>query len=125
MSESLEESREQHRTESEDQAKRRHFANSSIIPKLPNDNRYDLGARTVQQQCHRQLSNGDEKDVDPAGEQSGQHQRKENFSDRLPPVAAARCGTLLEFSMNAQQSRITKANAVRKISNQKCEDDNP
>src|SRR3970040_948376 len=100
MSEPLEEGRKQHRAESENQTKRRHLADSAIFPKLPDDHRYDLRSRTVQQQRHRQLTNSNEKDVDPAGEKRGKHKGKQNFPYRLSPVAAAGRRTFLEFPMD-------------------------
>src|ERR671919_2119209 len=90
-----------HGADRNDETESRQFADVAVVPQFPNFYRHDLRSWRVEQEGDGEFPEGDEKDINPAGEESGHDQRNDNVTDHLKPTGAAGHGPFFEFPVEA------------------------
>ena len=87
--------------------------NCSCLVLLPDPDRQHLAVGRVEQDRARQLPGGNDKQVDPAGSKTGDHQRQEHPAEGLPPACAARLRGLLQLVAELLHRRHGEPHARR------------
>src|SRR2546422_2609430 len=108
----LGEQHEHEQAQDEHHAERRQLDVLAVLPQLPNHDRQDLGPRAVEQDRARQLADGNDHDVDPAGDQPGLEQRQDDAAEGRRPARSAHRGGFLQLLVDLQHRGGVVAQAV-------------
>src|SRR5437899_3149281 len=108
----LGEQHEHEQAQDEHHAERRQLDVLAVLPQLPDHDRQDLGPRAVEQDRARQLADGNDHDVDPAGDQPGLEQRQDDAAEGRRPARSAHRGGFLQLLVDLQHRGGVVAQAV-------------
>src|SRR5262249_51840957 len=74
----------------------------AVLPQLPDHDRDDFGAGAVEQNRARQFPDGNDHDVDPAGDEARLEEREDHAPERRGPRGAAHRRRFLELLVDLQ-----------------------
>src|SRR4029079_15892571 len=100
---------EHHECEHHDHAEGREDGELPVLELLEDEDREHLVARCVEQDRAAQLAERDDEDVDPARDEAGTEQRKQDPPERLPPARPADLRRLLQLTCDLlhRDDRVT------------------
>src|SRR2546423_7322219 len=101
----LREQHEHEQTQDEHHAERRQLDVLPVLPQLPDQDRQDLGSRAVEQDRARQLADGNDHDIDPAGDQPRLEQRQDDAAEARRPARPAHRRGFLQLLVDLQHRR--------------------
>src|SRR6267143_2971 len=96
----------------EHHAERRQFDILPVLPQLPDQDRENFGSRAVKQDRARQLADGNDHDVAPAGDQPRLEQRQDDAAEGGRPARSAHGGGFLQLLVDLQHRGGVVAQAV-------------
>src|SRR5205823_5012638 len=91
----------------DDEAESGEFADVAVVPQFPNGYGHNLRTRRIKQQRYREFLEGDEKNINPTGEQGGQDERNHDVPDHLKPARpAAQSAFIVARTINQAAKKV-------------------